>query len=63
VKPLSNLSKRILDEIENRKDPERIEDLLRYFKEPIETYGLSQKQAKEVADMFYPEVKGDLDAA
>ncbi len=63
VKPLSDLDSRILAEIKNRANPEREKDLRRYFKEPIETYGLSQKVAKEVADQFYPEVKNDLDAA
>ena len=60
---MSDLAQRVQAEIKSRADPDREKDLRRYFKEPIETYGLSQKQDKEVADMFYPEVKGDLDAA
>lgn len=50
-------------EIKNRSDPERRKDLLRYFKEPIKTYGLTQGATREVADLFYPEVKGDLQRA
>ena len=57
---MSSLTERIMAEIENRSDPGRRKDLLRYFKEPIKTYGLSQGTAKEVAGQFYPEVKGDL---
>ena len=60
---MSELAERIMAEIERRGDPERKKDLLRYFREPIQTYGLSQAQNKEVADLFYPEVKGDLPAA
>ncbi|RLI00964.1 DNA alkylation repair protein, partial [Candidatus Bathyarchaeota archaeon] len=54
---------RIMAEIEKQGDPERKADLIRYFKESIETYGLTQKQNKAIADQFYPEVKGDLQAA
>ncbi len=60
---MSKLSERILSEIEARSDPEKREHFLRYFREPIKTYGLSQGQTKEVADLFYPEVKGDLSSA
>ncbi|MCW4011654.1 MAG: DNA alkylation repair protein [Candidatus Bathyarchaeota archaeon] len=60
---MTSLADRIMAEIEKQGDPERRADLLRYFKEPIETYGLSQKQNKTIADQFYPEVKGDLPAA
>lgn len=60
---MSELASRVMAEIERQEDPERREDLLRYFREPIKTYGLTQGKAKEIADMFYPEVKGDLEAA
>jgi len=60
---LSELADRIMAEIEKQGDPERKADLIRYFKESIETYGLTQKQNKAIADQFYPEVKGDLAAA
>jgi 3-methyladenine DNA glycosylase AlkD len=52
-----------MTEIKKRSDPERRIYLIRYFKEPIKTYGLSQSKNKEVADLFYPEVKGDLPGA
>lgn len=60
---MTELADRIMAEIESRGDPKRREDLLRYFREPIKTYGLSQKQNKEISTIFYPEVKGDLQAA
>ncbi len=60
---MSKLASQIIEEIKKREDPKRRDDLLRYFKEPIKTYGLSQGQDKEVADLFYPQVKGDLTAA
>lgn len=60
---MTSLADRIMAEIEKQGDPERKADLLRYFKESIETYGLSQKQNKAIADQFYPEVKKDLPAA
>jgi 3-methyladenine DNA glycosylase AlkD len=53
----------VQSEIEKRSDPQRRDDLLRYFKEPIKTYGLTQGQGKEVADLIYPSVKGDLSKA
>ena len=60
---MSKLAAQIMDEIKRREDPERKADLLRYFKEPIKTYGLSQGECKAVANLFYPNVKGDLSAA
>jgi 3-methyladenine DNA glycosylase AlkD len=59
---LSELATQIMDEIKRRENLERKADLLRYFKEPIKTYGLSQGECKVVADLFYPKVKGDLPA-
>lgn len=60
---MNELYLRVNAEIEKRSDPKRRDDLLRYFKEPIKTYGLSQGQGKEVADLIYPSVKGDLKKA
>ncbi|TRO52161.1 DNA alkylation repair protein [Candidatus Bathyarchaeota archaeon] len=57
---MSQLYLRVHAEIEKRSDPKRRDDLLRYFKEPIQTYGLTQGQCKEVAGLIYPSVKGDL---
>ncbi len=57
---MSQLYLRVQAEIEKRGDPKRRNDLLRYFKEPIKTFGLTQGQCKEVADLIYPSVKGDL---
>ena len=47
-------------EIRRRADPERAEKLKTYFREPIETYGISSPVEKEVAKKFYPAVKGDM---
>ena len=60
---MSELASQILDEIKKREDPQRKADLLRYFKEPITTFGLTQGECKEVADLYYPKVKGNLPAA
>ena len=57
---MSQLYLRVHAEIEKRSDSKRRDDLLRYFKEPIKTFGLTQGQCKEVADLIYPSVKGDL---
>jgi len=60
---LSQLFLKVNAEIEKRGDLKRRDDLLRYFKEPIKTFGLTQGQCKEVADLIYPEVKKDLPKA
>jgi 3-methyladenine DNA glycosylase AlkD len=60
---LTQLAERIRVDAEKRADPKRREDLHRYFKEPNEIYGLNQTQNKEIAKKFYPEVKGDFEAA
>lgn len=53
----------IREEIRRRASPEGAEKAKRFFKEPIETYGLSSSQVDEIARQFYPKVKGDLDLA
>jgi 3-methyladenine DNA glycosylase AlkD len=60
---LSDLAERIMAEIREASDPERETQLRRYFREPIETHGLTSQQSKDIARKYYPEVKGDLEKA
>ena len=60
---MSSLAEEIEEEARRLSDPERMRRLKRYFKEPVEAYGLTMAQSKELAARFYPRVKGDLDAA
>ena len=55
--------KEIRREISDRSDPENADNMKRYFREPIETYGLSAPDVKEIAKRHYPPLKGDLNAA
>ena len=47
-------------EILRRADPENTEKIKAYFREPVETYGISSPGEKEVVKKFYPAVKGDM---
>ena len=47
-------------EILRRADPENAEKIKAYFREPVETYGISSPGEKEVVKKFYPAVKGDM---
>ena len=60
---MSDLAERIVAEIRDASDPEKEAQLRRYFREPIETQGLTSQQSKDIASKYYPEVKGDLEAA
>ncbi len=53
----------IREAIRRRASPEGAEKAKRFFKEPIETYGLSSPQVDEIVKQFYPIVKSDLDLA
>ena len=55
--------KEIRRQISDRSDPENADNMRRYFREPIETYGLSAPDVKEIAKRHYPPLKGDLNAA
>ena len=46
-------------EILLRTDPENVEKIKAYFREPVETYGISSP-GEEVVKKFYPAVKGDM---
>jgi 3-methyladenine DNA glycosylase AlkD len=60
---LSDLAEKIMAEIRDSSDPEKEALLMRYFREPIETHGLTSQQSKDIARKYYPEVKGDLERA
>ena len=60
---MSDLAERMVAEIRDASDPEKEAQLRRYFREPIETQGLTSQQSKDIASKYYPEVKGDLEAA
>jgi 3-methyladenine DNA glycosylase AlkD len=50
-------------ELRRRASPEGVEKAKRFFREPIEVYGLSTPEEKEIVRRFYPRVKGDLPLA
>ena len=60
---MSDLAERIMAEIRDASDPEKEARLRRYFREPIETHGLTSQQSKDIASKYYPEVKGDFEEA
>ena len=60
---MSDLAKRMMAEVRDSSDPEKEAQLRRYFREPIETHGLTSQQFKNMARKYYPEVKGDLEEA
>lgn len=60
---MSDLAERIVAEIRDASDPEKETQLRRYFREPIETHGLTSQQSKDIASKYYPEVKGDHEKA
>jgi 3-methyladenine DNA glycosylase AlkD len=50
-------------ELRRRASPEGAEKAKRFFREPIEVYGLSTPQEMEIVKRFYPRVKEDLPLA
>ena len=58
--PMNPLTEEILAETRLHYDAERARAARRYFREPIESWGLSMQKCKEIADAFYPQVKGNL---
>jgi 3-methyladenine DNA glycosylase AlkD len=50
-------------EIRGRSDPENASKMRRYFREPIETYGLSAPDVKEIASRHHADIRGDLETA
>lgn len=60
---MSDLAERIMAEVRDTGDPEKKAQLKRYFREPVESHGLTSQQSKDIARKYYPEVKGDLPQA
>ncbi len=60
---MSDLADRIMAEIRDSSDPEREAQLRRYFREPIESHGLTSQQSKDIARKYYPELRGNLEKA
>jgi len=50
-------------EIRGRSNPEKADQMKRYFREPIETYGLSALDVKVIARRHHTPLKGDLQTA
>ncbi len=60
---MNTLTAEIVAETRRHYDPERAEASKRFFREPIEAWGLPMPTCKEIADRFYPRVKGNLPLA
>jgi len=50
-------------ELRRRASPEGVEKAKRFFRGPIEVYGLSTSEETEIVRRFYPRLKGDLPLA
>jgi 3-methyladenine DNA glycosylase AlkD len=57
------LTEEIIVETRRLYNAEKAEASKRYFREPIDTWGLSMPLCKQIAANFYPRVKGDLPLA
>ncbi len=60
---MNPLSEEIVAEARRRFDPAGVEKAKRYFREPIESWGLTMQACQDIAAGFYPRVKGDLPLA
>ena len=58
-----NLAEKIRIEVRNQGSEEKAEQTRKYFREHVETHGLSSSQAKDIAKKFYPVLDGSLDNA
>lgn len=47
-------------DLKRMENPDHADRVKQYFKEPIETHGLTAPQEKELAKKYYPRVKGDI---
>jgi 3-methyladenine DNA glycosylase AlkD len=56
------LVEEIRAKIRENASPEHAVKVRRYFREPIETHGLTSQAEKEITNHFYPRIKGDLHA-
>ena len=57
---MSPIAEKIRKELRRHANPAGVEKAKRFFKEPIDTLGLSTPETREVAKLFYPRLKGDI---
>jgi len=57
---MSSIAEEIRVELRRHANPAGVEKAKRFFKEPIDTLGLSTPETREVAELFYPRLKGDI---
>lgn len=57
---MNPLTEEIIAEARRHYDAEKAEAAKRYFREPIDSWGLPMSLCKEVASHFYPRVRGNL---
>ncbi len=50
-------------DLNRMRNPDHADRVKQYFKEPIETHGLTAPQEKELAKKYHPRVKGDIQKA
>ncbi len=60
---MNPLSEEIVVEARLRFDPFGVEKAKHYFREPIESWGLTMQTCQDIAADFYPRIKGDLPLA
>jgi 3-methyladenine DNA glycosylase AlkD len=63
VTPMNPLSEEIIAETRSHYNAQKAEASKHFFREPIESWGLSMPMCKEISNKFYPRVKGDLPLA
>ncbi len=60
---MNRLSEEIIADARSHYDADKAEGAKRYFREPIQSWGLSMGMCQEIAEKFYPRVKGNLPLA
>lgn len=60
---MNSLAEKIRAEVRKQGNEERAEKTKKYFREKVETYGLSSSQVKELAKKFFPALGGNIDNA
>jgi 3-methyladenine DNA glycosylase AlkD len=60
---MSTIIEEIRVELRRRRNPIGVEKAKRFFKEPIDTLGLSTPETREVTKLFYPRLRSDLPLA
>ena len=60
---MNSLTEEIITETRRHCDTAKAEAAMRYFKEPIDSWGIPMPACKGIAASFYPRIKGDLPLA